>query len=175
MLRHLILDFSDGRDIKHELGEKQEKQKKRRRWPFCEGWCPVSNGTPTHTEWHNTRIRKNKKWHWPFCEGWRPVNNGTPTHTEWHNTRNRMASAFFFSEFAMKLQPGGTAQEERVAASATTLGLAHSQHLRRTTLAPMNGCSSHRRLLHRHRQSPKTSGYPMWTHCLTKFIGSTRS
>ena len=40
------------------------------------------------------------------------MNNGTPTHTEWHNTRNRMASAFFFSEFAMKLQPGGTAQEE---------------------------------------------------------------
>ena len=118
------------------------RKNKKWHWPFCEGWCPVSNGTPTHTEWHNARIRKNKKWHWPFYEGWRPVNN---------------------------------VANLTVAASATTLGLAHSQHLRRTTLAPMNGCSSHRRLLHRHRQSPKTSGYPMWTHCLTKFIGSTRS
>ena len=39
--------------------ERNRKDKKKRRWPFCEGWCPVSNGTPTHTEWHNARIRKN--------------------------------------------------------------------------------------------------------------------
>ena len=50
LLRHLILDFSDGRDIK-----------------------PSQNGITPET---GEKI----KWHRPFCEGWRPVVYGTPTH-----------------------------------------------------------------------------------------------
>ena len=31
-----------------------QKQEEKWHWPFCEGWRPVNNGTPTLTDWDNT-------------------------------------------------------------------------------------------------------------------------
>ena len=81
-----------------------QKKGKKSHWPFCVGWRPVNNGTPTHAEWHNTRAKKS---HWPFCVGWRPENNGTPTHAEWHNTKNRKSGPA-----AAQSRPGAAGTEK---------------------------------------------------------------